>query len=219
MKLFKKNIVLFIVFLLIISAGTTNVSANSLNLNENVVQESFSYIDFLKMIDLYVKSTVEGQFYIESPDHVKDLIRQNYSELQKIDFHKNQSPAGIYDQIERQVRDFVANEQAMKGMVGTLASGGYRSPTVYWWGVGYQFFSKSEIQAYINDLDYIRLHFSAASAAIVVAGTATAAAKLTVMVSSGYLSIVSNDLKEQIKYYSRLGLDYSWALIYSVYAI
>lgn len=46
MKLFKKNIALFIAFLLIISAGTTNVSASSLNLNENVAHESFSYIDF-----------------------------------------------------------------------------------------------------------------------------------------------------------------------------
>lgn len=107
----------------------------------------------------------------------------------------------------------------MKGMVGTVASGGYRSPTVYWWGVGYQFVSKSGILVYTNDLDYVRLHFSAASAAIVMAGTAIAAAKLTVMVYSGYLSIVSNDLKEQLKYYSQLGLDYSWALIYSIYAI
>lgn len=219
MKLFKKNIALFLAFLLIIFAGPANVSASSINSTDDVAQEAFSYIDFLKKIDLYVKSTTGGKLYIESPDLVNDLIRQNYMELKKLDFHKNQSRAGIYDQIDNQVEDFDANELAMKGMVATLASGGYRSPNVYWWGVRYQFFSKSEIQAYINDLDYVRLHFSAASAAIVVAGTATAAAKLTVMVSSGYLSIVSNDLKEQLKYYSRLGLDYSWALIYSLYAI
>lgn len=90
--MFKKVIALFTVFLMIISAGSANVLVSSINITENAAQESFSYIDFLKTIDLYVKSASGGNLYIESPDLVKNLIRQNFTELQKIDFHKISLP-------------------------------------------------------------------------------------------------------------------------------
>lgn len=209
MKIFTKITLLVLICLLSFTFMMPKISIAS----EIEINNQFNFIDFLKEIDQYVYET-KGQLFVSDTNEVKLLIKSNYTNLTQIELFRERTQNEIFDEIINKIYGFQKNNSEF---INRSTDNYYW--TTYWWGGGYKFFSKSQALQYANDIDYVRIYPSSASAAIIVMGSAYAAAKLATSVSSAYLLTLSNDIKANAAYLDSFALDISWVLIYTIYAI
>ena len=205
MRILKKLIAKLLIGLLTFSIIPPTTTLGSIYSNPGIEKRNdFNFVEFLKKIDQYVED-YEGQLFISDTDEVKSLISSYYNKLNQIDLFSGRTETEIFNEIAGRIYGF---DKDNAENIDRATANYYW--TTYWWGIGYKFFSKSQALQYANDLDYVRIYPGSASAAIIVMGSASAAA---------YLLTLSNDVKANASYLDSFALDLSWVLIYTIYAI